>query len=105
MTLTLLCWPIILFTLHFFLAVLIGDGSKSMTTVIFATFVILYFLLFSSGATVPAFVFGDWFKYLQYVSPTGCGVLIMTADGNPSLSQKEMFPAYIILAAYASLIP
>jgi len=105
MTLTLLFWPIILFTLHFFLSVLISDFSKSTAKVIFATFVILYFLLFSSGATIPSFLIGDWFKYLQYVSPTGCGVLIMTADGNPTLSQKEMFPAYIILAAYAGLVP
>jgi hypothetical protein len=29
----------------------------------------------------------------------------MIADGNPSMSQKAMFPAYIILMGYAVLIP
>jgi len=105
MTLTLLFWPIIIFAIHFFLAVLISDCSKSVSKVVFATFVILYFLLFSSGATIPSFLIGDWFKYLQYVSPSGCAVLIMIADGNPSMSQKAMFPAYIILMGYAVLIP
>ena len=103
MILTVLFWPVIIFSIHFLIAILISNFSKTNTTAVFATFVILYFLLLVSGATIPSYIFGDWFKYLQYLTPSGCGILIMTACAN-GLNQTTMFPAYLILAGYGGVL-
>lgn len=99
MVLSLFFIPIIIFLTHFLLSITISNFTKTIKTAILITFIILYFLLFTSGATIPAYVLPNWFQYLQYISPTGCAVIILTNCSN-SLNQISTIFVYPIFICY-----
>lgn len=106
MILTLIFLPLFIFYIHFMLSIIIANNTTTLKNNTFVTIIALYALMFLTGATVPTYVLDPkdiWFKYVQYLSPTGCSVVLMQYLCN-GLNTGEVWWLYLILIGYTGLL-
>ncbi|ARU91920.1 hypothetical protein SCLARK_001395 [Spiroplasma clarkii] len=101
-TFVVLLVPIILFLIHFAMAIIIASNSKTIKSNLLVTLIIFYILIFLSGATLPTYLFPEWWKWIQIFLPSGSGVLLLTRLFN-GIGTAEIWYTYLILGLYTAL--
>ncbi|AOG60437.1 ABC transporter permease [Spiroplasma helicoides] len=102
---TLLFLPIPIFIVHFMMSVTMANFGKSINFITSMSFFILMISLFFSGATVPGLAIDTndvWFKYFQYILPTGNAVLLMEYIAN-GLDTTQIWWVYVTSIIYTAL--
>ncbi|ASP28649.1 ABC transporter permease [Spiroplasma corruscae] len=91
--------PLVIFIINFFIAICLANISKTSSTNTFITIFVFYIMIFLSGASIPTYLFPDWYKWIQIFIPTGSGVLLLTYLSN-GISTNEIWYTYIITLIY-----
>ncbi|QGS52297.1 ABC transporter permease [Spiroplasma tabanidicola] len=105
MIMSLLFIPIVIFVLHFLISVSLANFCQTMTIISSVSLLFLMISLFFSGSTVSTYVVDPnnaWFKYIQYILPTGNAVLIINSIAN-QIDTSKIWWIYVTSSLYFGL--
>lgn len=94
-----------IFISMFFLGVLVGSIFDTFAATLSLSLILLYFMLFTSGTTIPGYIAGEWFTYLQKVTIAGNGVLLLQQFFLGQNLVNDLFPLIYSIIFTIIIIP